>query len=151
PAAIVDTHPVTPEAEHYVNEEDSKKVDTHTDVSAKSAPKPIREQAKVLFTYEAQNDDELTIKKGDIITIISKEIEDLGWWKGQLNGHIGVFPDNFVELIKPSTISTNEDLSLPPKLKKPERPPTSEKPVNSCVPSKVTVNSTSPAAIVDTH
>ncbi|RWS23552.1 hypothetical protein B4U80_03872, partial [Leptotrombidium deliense] len=101
-------------------------------------PKPIREQAKVLFAYEAQNDDELTIKEGDIITIISKEIEDLGWWKGKLNGLIGVFPDNFVELIKPSTINANDDLSLPPRLKKPERPRTSEKPVNSCVPSKVT-------------
>ncbi|RWS09848.1 SH3 domain-containing kinase-binding protein 1-like protein [Dinothrombium tinctorium] len=93
-------------------------------------PKPMREQAKVLFAYEAQNDDELTIKEGDVITIISKEIEDQGWWKGELNGKIGVFPDNFVELIK---MPSQEELTLPPRLKKPERP--SEKPSSSISPS----------------
>ena len=36
----------------------------------------IKEQAKVLFSYTAENDDELTIKEGDLINIISKEIED---------------------------------------------------------------------------
>jgi len=60
-----------------------------------------KEQAKVLFSYSAENDDELTIKEGDIINIISKEIEDKGWMQGELNGKIGVFPDNFVQIIKP--------------------------------------------------
>lgn len=31
-----------------------------------------REQCKVLFPYEAQNEDELTIKEGEIINIITK-------------------------------------------------------------------------------
>lgn len=52
----------------------------------KLPPKPVREQAKVLFAYDAQNEDELTIKEGDVINIISKEIEDQGWWRGELNG-----------------------------------------------------------------
>ncbi|OTF80522.1 hypothetical protein BLA29_008875, partial [Euroglyphus maynei] len=69
-------------------------------MAPKLPPKPQREQAKVLFRYDAQNDDELTIKEGDIITIISKENEDAGWWKGELNGRIALFPDNFVEIIK---------------------------------------------------
>lgn len=83
----------------------------------KLPPKPSREQAKVLYAYEAQNEDELSIKEGDTINIISKEIEDQGWWKGELNGRIGVFPDNFVELIK----IPEEGNSLRG-LKKPERP-----------------------------
>lgn len=31
-----------------------------------------REQCKVLFPYEAQNEDELSIKEGDIVNIITK-------------------------------------------------------------------------------
>ncbi|GFQ67446.1 SH3 domain-containing kinase-binding protein 1 [Trichonephila clavata] len=73
-------------------------------------PKPVREQAQVIFPYESQNEDELSLKEGDIITVLSKEIEDKGWWRGELNNKIGVFPDNFVKLIKAE------------EQKKPERP-----------------------------
>lgn len=79
----------------------------------KLPPKPIREQAKVLYAYDAQNDDELTIKEGDIINVISKEIEDQGWFKGELNGKIGVFPDNFVELIR----CFDDEKPIPPRPK----------------------------------
>ena len=91
--------------------------DGDSEVAPRLPPKPVREQARVTFAYQAQNDDELTINEGDIINIISKEIEDQGWWKGELNGVVGVFPDNFVELIK---VAGQEDK------KKPDRP--SEKP-----------------------
>ncbi|XP_076373762.1 SH3 domain-containing kinase-binding protein 1-like isoform X3 [Tachypleus tridentatus] len=63
-------------------------------------PKPVKEIVRVLFSYEAQNEDELTINENDIITIVTKDLEDKGWWKGELNGKIGVFPDNFVEIIR---------------------------------------------------
>ncbi|XP_067342123.1 SH3 domain-containing kinase-binding protein 1 isoform X2 [Channa argus] len=59
-----------------------------------------REQCKVLFPYEAQNQDELTIKEGDIINIITKECADAGWWMGEIGGRQGVFPDNFVKLLE---------------------------------------------------
>jgi hypothetical protein len=32
---------------------------------------------------------------GDIITLISKDEE--AWWRGNLNGSVGVFPSNYVE------------------------------------------------------
>lgn len=56
----------------------------------------MRPQCQAQFSYDAQNNDELSLKEGDIITIISKDECDQGWWKGELNGKIGVFPDNFV-------------------------------------------------------
>lgn len=59
----------------------------------------VRERARVLYAYESSIDDELVMRVGDIINIIDKDIEDAGWWKGELNGKIGVFPDNFVQLI----------------------------------------------------
>ncbi|XP_028288637.1 SH3 domain-containing kinase-binding protein 1 isoform X2 [Parambassis ranga] len=59
-----------------------------------------REQCKVLFPYEAQNEDELSLKEGDIISIITKECADAGWWLGEIGGRQGVFPDNFVKLLE---------------------------------------------------
>nr|XP_042899735.1 SH3 domain-containing kinase-binding protein 1 [Parasteatoda tepidariorum]XP_042899736.1 SH3 domain-containing kinase-binding protein 1 [Parasteatoda tepidariorum] len=91
-------------------------------------PKPVREQARALFPYEAQNEDELSLREGDIIIVISKEVEDKGWWKGELNNKIGVFPDNFVKLIK-----TEEQ-------KKPERP---DKP-STVIASKINLKSVTP-------
>ncbi|XP_066475300.1 SH3 domain-containing kinase-binding protein 1 isoform X1 [Tiliqua scincoides] len=61
----------------------------------------IKEYCKVIFPYEAQNEDELTIKEGDIVTLINKDCIDAGWWEGELNGRRGVFPDNFVKLLLP--------------------------------------------------
>lgn len=59
----------------------------------------MREQCKVIFSYKPANEDELELKEGDIISILSKELPDKGWWKGELKGKIGVFPDNFVQLL----------------------------------------------------
>ncbi|XP_032670452.1 uncharacterized protein LOC116843802 [Odontomachus brunneus] len=58
-----------------------------------------KEMCRVLFPYEAANEDELTFIEGEIITLLSKDAPDKGWWKGELNGHVGLFPDNFVEVI----------------------------------------------------
>ncbi|KAL4657358.1 SH3 domain-containing kinase-binding protein 1-like isoform X1 [Arapaima gigas] len=57
------------------------------------------EFCKVIFPYEAQNEDELSIKEGEIVAVISKECTDAGWWLGELDGRRGVFPDNFVKLL----------------------------------------------------
>uniref|UniRef100_UPI0037E93BA6 SH3 domain-containing kinase-binding protein 1 isoform X2 n=1 Tax=Semicossyphus pulcher TaxID=241346 RepID=UPI0037E93BA6 len=59
-----------------------------------------REQCKVLFPYEAQNEDELSLKEGEIVNIITKECADAGWWMGEIGGRQGVFPDNFVKLLE---------------------------------------------------
>ena len=72
----------------------------------------VKEQCVVLFPYNAVNDDELTLEEGQTITIVSKEVEDKGWWKGEIDGRSGVFPDNFVRLISTSTTSTEDTSSV---------------------------------------
>lgn len=62
-------------------------------------PKPQRDYCRVEFPYAPQNDDELELKTDDIIAIHSMELPDKGWWRGELRGKVGVFPDNFVSLI----------------------------------------------------
>ncbi|MBN3298282.1 ITSN1 protein, partial [Amia calva] len=49
-----------------------------------------------MYDYIAQNDDELAFGKGQIINVLSKEDPD--WWKGELNGNVGLFPSNYVKL-----------------------------------------------------
>ncbi|KAJ0066592.1 hypothetical protein NL108_015480, partial [Boleophthalmus pectinirostris] len=56
---------------------------------------------KVMFDYKPKAEDELELKKGDVVVVLSKESEDEGWWQGELNGRCGFFPDNFVMLIPP--------------------------------------------------
>ena len=52
----------------------------------------VKEQCIVLFPYNAVNDDELTLEEGQLINVVSKDVEDKGWWKGEIDGRQGVFP-----------------------------------------------------------
>lgn len=52
-----------------------------------------------MFDYEGQNNEELSFEEGAIVNILRKddgEVDD-GWWEGELDGHIGVFPSLLVE------------------------------------------------------
>jgi len=53
----------------------------------------------VVYSYVAENPDELSLQVGDVINVLDKNLEDVGWWKGELAGKTGVFPDNFVQLV----------------------------------------------------
>lgn len=53
-------------------------------------------EAVVEFDYEAQQEDELSLRVGDIIVKVTKD--DGGWWKGEIDGRRGLFPDNFVRV-----------------------------------------------------
>ncbi|XP_076754423.1 dynamin associated protein 160 isoform X3 [Xylocopa sonorina] len=55
---------------------------------------PNVERVMALYPYQAQNEDELSFEKGDVITVIAKDEQQ--WWKGELNGVSGVFPSNYV-------------------------------------------------------
>ena len=50
----------------------------------------------VEFDYDAEQEDELTIKVGDVIKNV--QMSEGGWWEGELNGKKGMFPDNFVKV-----------------------------------------------------
>jgi len=52
------------------------------------------EKVVALYQYTAQNEDELSFEKDDVITLLAKEEE--AWWRGELNGVSGLFPSNYV-------------------------------------------------------
>ncbi|KAI9282728.1 hypothetical protein BY458DRAFT_497172 [Sporodiniella umbellata] len=75
---------------------------------------------KASFDFSGQNDDEISFKIGDLITVID-EI-DRGWWVGEANGKRGIFPVNFTEeydAVSPSSgltrhsNSSNESIGSP--------------------------------------
>ncbi|XP_026546292.1 mitogen-activated protein kinase kinase kinase 11-like [Notechis scutatus] len=52
-----------------------------------------------LFDYEAASTDELTLRKGDLVEVLSWDSAisgDEGWWAGKLNDRVGIFPSNYV-------------------------------------------------------
>jgi hypothetical protein len=52
------------------------------------------ERVIALYQYVAQNEDELSFDKDDIIVVVSKD--EPSWWKGEMNGVTGLFPSNYV-------------------------------------------------------
>ncbi|XP_073927139.1 nostrin isoform X3 [Castor canadensis] len=63
--------------------------------SASGATQPGNSLCKALYPFQARQDDELNLEKGDIVTLHEKK-ED-GWWFGCLNGKKGHFPAAYVE------------------------------------------------------
>ncbi|XP_026897468.1 intersectin-1 isoform X3 [Acinonyx jubatus] len=63
---------------------------------AKPTALPAVCQVIGMYDYIAQNDDELAFNKGQIINVLNKEDPD--WWKGEVNGQVGLFPSNYVKL-----------------------------------------------------
>ncbi|KAG9492865.1 hypothetical protein GDO78_001035 [Eleutherodactylus coqui] len=90
-----------PTAESTAKQDDKAAVNNIKDSS--SGPVSISEFARVMFDYVSTLPDELSLKKGDVVAVISKETEDEGWWRGEVNGKTGLFPDNFVILIPPDS------------------------------------------------
>ncbi|KAG1143373.1 hypothetical protein G6F37_006887 [Rhizopus arrhizus] len=63
------------------------------------------EFARAMYDFTAESQTELTLKKGDIVAIITKldpVTNTTGqWWRGRLrDGTMGMFPANYVEIIQ---------------------------------------------------
>lgn len=52
-----------------------------------------------IFDYDATTDDELTLRRGTQVKVLSKDAKisgDEGWWTGEVDNKVGIFPSNFV-------------------------------------------------------
>ncbi|XP_034380999.1 mitogen-activated protein kinase kinase kinase 9 [Cyclopterus lumpus] len=52
-----------------------------------------------VFDYEATADDELSLRRGDLVEVLSKDSlvsGDEGWWTGLIADRVGIFPSNYV-------------------------------------------------------
>ncbi|KFV09835.1 SH3 domain-containing protein 19 [Tauraco erythrolophus] len=55
-------------------------------------------KAKALYDFHGENEDELSFKAGDTITELESLDED--WMSGEMQGKSGIFPKNFVQILK---------------------------------------------------
>lgn len=53
-------------------------------------------EATAQFDFVARSDRELTLKKGDVVTLYSQVSND--WWRGAVNGVEGLIPDKYISL-----------------------------------------------------
>jgi len=59
--------------------------------------------AKGVQIYNKKNSQEISIRRDDIITIFSKEVANKpGFWAGEFEGEIGVFPSECVDILRES-------------------------------------------------
>eukprot|EP01114_Cavostelium_apophysatum_P020835 TRINITY_DN7092_c0_g2_i1.p1 TRINITY_DN7092_c0_g2~~TRINITY_DN7092_c0_g2_i1.p1 ORF type:complete len:466 (+),score=170.66 TRINITY_DN7092_c0_g2_i1:344-1741(+) len=77
---------------------------TQKEAQPKALPVPSagkkegEKRAKALFDYDAEEENELSFKENDVITVA--RIDESGWWEGTCGGRFGMFPGNYVELIE---------------------------------------------------
>jgi len=64
-----------------------------------STPTVEENKVEALFSYTAQQPDELSFNEHDVIEIVKKEFFP-GWSQGKLNDKVGIFPDNYVQPYK---------------------------------------------------
>ena len=62
--------------------------------------------AVVEFKYDSSEPDELNLQVGQIVKVLA--LEDEGWWRGELNGRVGMFPNNFVKKLGQHPLPTRE-------------------------------------------
>ncbi|KAF7710223.1 mitogen-activated protein kinase kinase kinase 21 isoform X1 [Silurus meridionalis] len=70
------------------------------------------------YDYEASGEDELSLRRGDVVEVLSKDAAvsgDEGWWTGKLNHRVGIFPSNYVTYQTPagSSPSSSDPLRIP--------------------------------------
>ncbi|KAJ3426154.1 sorting nexin [Anaeramoeba flamelloides] len=60
--------------------------------------------AIALYSYEPQEEGELLLLEGDILTVLEEDAS--GWWSGESNGKTGLFPGSYVEYVDEQLIES---------------------------------------------
>lgn len=69
-----------------------------------------------VFDYVAQGEDELSLRRGEIVEVLSKDANisgDEGWWTGKIGDRVGIFPSVYVTeedplAVEPPRVSFSE-------------------------------------------
>lgn len=95
PASRFGTPPPLP-PNHQLSIATSSIIDDDSTGSGQSTQNPLW---TAMYDYDAQNEDELSLRCGHIVLVLSKDSNisgDEGWWTGKIGDKVGIFPSNFV-------------------------------------------------------
>ena len=67
------------------------------DVDEPAPRKPRGVYARVLYDFAGEDADELPLREGQKVRVTRQH--ESGWWTGEINGRVGMFPANYVELL----------------------------------------------------
>ena len=60
---------------------------------------------KALYDYKATDSTQLSIKKGEVLTLVEKTNDN--WWNASNHTQIGYVPSNYVEEMKPTVVKSS--------------------------------------------
>lgn len=75
--------------------------------------KEQREVLRALYDFKARNSFELGFKEGDFVTVINRD-PSRNWWQGEINGHRGIVPSNYLESCAVQSLESGESLQPKP-------------------------------------
>ncbi|KAG8516647.1 Mitogen-activated protein kinase kinase kinase 21 [Galemys pyrenaicus] len=70
-----------------------------------------------LYDYEARGEDELSLRRGQLVEVLSQDAAvsgDEGWWAGQVQRRLGIFPANYVAPCRPAASPGPQPAGPPP-------------------------------------
>ncbi|XP_004432434.1 PREDICTED: mitogen-activated protein kinase kinase kinase MLK4 [Ceratotherium simum simum] len=70
-----------------------------------------------LYDYEARGEDELSLRRGQLVEVLSQDAAvsgDEGWWAGQVQRRLGIFPANYVAPCRPAARPAPQPAGPPP-------------------------------------
>jgi signal transducing adaptor molecule len=62
---------------------------------------PVASRVRALYDFTPTESGELAFRKGDVLRVLDSVYEH--WWRGEVNGEVGIFPVNFVEVLPDPT------------------------------------------------
>lgn len=84
--------------------------DNVTSNSTASAPSTSIKY-RAIYEFVARNQDEISFQPGDIIMVPPEQNGEPGWLAGEIRGHLGWFPESYVEPVTDGSTTSESVLS----------------------------------------
>ncbi|XP_065063031.1 sorbin and SH3 domain-containing protein 1-like isoform X4 [Rhopilema esculentum] len=76
-------------------------------VQQNNAKNEILGEAKAIYTFRSQSPAEISFKKGQLITVF-RQIDE-NWYEGEVDGQVGIFPANYIQIIETKEAPPEEE------------------------------------------
>ena len=86
----------------------NRKPVTASNGSSSPAPNCVLDQVIALYSFQSQNEEELSFQKSERLEIIERPVNDPDWWKARnYSGQIGLVPKNYVQVFNENSLQSD--------------------------------------------